>query len=828
MQKWMRAIVLVFGVLTLGVGVDASQDVNSPQDTHISATISGIAHLSDGTPAAGATISVMSYAGSAITQADGSFVLEAGIPSVCAELSITVLLTRDGVHWIGTASGLIVGGDRFVDAGVIVLGSACEPGWVEGEFDFCEVGLNGSVSAVLSWDDGSGEALYVGGEFSIAGCESVSNIARWDGSSWISLGTGLDGIVRTLAAFDDGNGPALYAGGGFTEAGGSPASRIARWDGAAWSSLGEGIAGNSGVYALAVFDDGSGPALYVGGDFWQAGGFSAESFARWDGSEWVSMGVDLGCCYVRAMTVFDDGSGPALYVGGDFTEIGNRIARWDGSSWSVLGVGVGEAPTGEPLIDENTFVSALAVYDDGSGPALYVGGHFTQAGGNTANHIARWDGAVWSTLGVGMNDTVWALTVFDDGSGSALFAGGEFTQAGGNTANRIARWANSPFPWGSASWSPLGAGLGSVLGVFEVSALTIFDDGSGPALYAGGSFPTDASGFPPLPLNNLGRWSGSAWSPVANPNDVGLNGFVYALAVFDDGSGPALYAGGRFNKSEGSPVNLIARWDGETWLPLGEGVSGNIDARVEALAVFDDGSGPSLYAGGRFTDASGNSVSNIARWDGTAWSPLGAGVNSYIYALTVFDDGDGPALYAGGSFTEAGGNPASRIARWDGASWTPLGTGVSNSVFALTVFDDGSRPALYAGGGFFVAGENSASRIARWDGAVWSPLGTGIDLSVLVLRVFDDGNGPALYAGGSFTQAGGSPAGYVAKWQGCPGTPEPCPADVNGDGVVDLNDLNLVLTNFGQETSEGDTNGDGIVDLNDLNAVLTAFGTECE
>jgi len=55
-----------------------------------------------------------------------------------------------------------------------------------------------------------------------------------------------------------------------------------------------------------------------------------------------------------------------------------------------------------------------------------------------------------------------------------------------------------------------------------------------------------------------------------------------------------------------------------------------------------------------------------------------------------------------------------------------------------------------------------------------------------------------------------------------------CPADVNGDGVVDLNDLNLVLTNFGQETSEGDTNGDGIVDLNDLNAVLTAFGTECE
>jgi hypothetical protein len=55
----------------------------------------------------------------------------------------------------------------------------------------------------------------------------------------------------------------------------------------------------------------------------------------------------------------------------------------------------------------------------------------------------------------------------------------------------------------------------------------------------------------------------------------------------------------------------------------------------------------------------------------------------------------------------------------------------------------------------------------------------------------------------------------------------PCPGDVNGDGVVDLNDLNLVLTNFGQNTSDGDANGDGVVDLNDLNLVLTNFGISC-
>jgi len=55
----------------------------------------------------------------------------------------------------------------------------------------------------------------------------------------------------------------------------------------------------------------------------------------------------------------------------------------------------------------------------------------------------------------------------------------------------------------------------------------------------------------------------------------------------------------------------------------------------------------------------------------------------------------------------------------------------------------------------------------------------------------------------------------------------PCPADLDGNGVVDLNDLNLVLANFGQQVPQGDANGDGWVDLNDLNIVLSAFGTTC-
>ena len=53
------------------------------------------------------------------------------------------------------------------------------------------------------------------------------------------------------------------------------------------------------------------------------------------------------------------------------------------------------------------------------------------------------------------------------------------------------------------------------------------------------------------------------------------------------------------------------------------------------------------------------------------------------------------------------------------------------------------------------------------------------------------------------------------------------PGDANGDGRVDVNDLTIVLSHFGQTGMtwpQGDFNGDGRVDVNDLTIVLTNFG----
>ena len=55
------------------------------------------------------------------------------------------------------------------------------------------------------------------------------------------------------------------------------------------------------------------------------------------------------------------------------------------------------------------------------------------------------------------------------------------------------------------------------------------------------------------------------------------------------------------------------------------------------------------------------------------------------------------------------------------------------------------------------------------------------------------------------------------------------PGDANLDGKVDVNDLTIVLSNFGQtagmDWSTGDFNGDGRVDVNDLTTVLSHFGS---
>jgi len=294
-----------------------------------------------------------------------------------------------------------------------------------------------------------GTALYAGGN-SVGDDEIVRIALRYNGTDWDPLGPPMGSFsddTFALAVFDEGAGDRLFAAGDFTSIGGVQVRDIARWNGTQWTALGGGLTGggtfNEGA-ALAVYNDGSGEALYVGGRFLQAGGVNANHIARWDGSSWSALGqgIDglstLAAPLINAMCVWNSPSGQVLVVTGYLDTAGgqpaNCIATWDGSSWSALGSGLEGAslPAG----------FAVAAFDaDGTGEKLYVAGRFDTAGGIACDGLAVWDGTSWSAPTDLVGDA-YSFGTFDDGDGRALFMGGSFSIVDGKASTNIARFAD--------------------------------------------------------------------------------------------------------------------------------------------------------------------------------------------------------------------------------------------------------------------------------------------------------------------------------------------------------------------------------------------------
>ncbi|MBT8485278.1 MAG: hypothetical protein HKO59_01740 [Phycisphaerales bacterium] len=408
----------------------------------------------------------------------------------------------------------------MLTVGSASAGDGCTPAW---DTTLGVTGMNDLVAAFEVYDDGSGggDELYATGSFTTAGAAGTRQLAKWSGTGWTSVGGGLQGgFSSTLAVFDG----ALYAAGYHDLAGGvAGTAKIARWDGVAWTGLDAQLElFSNSIWGLEVYDDGTGPALYVAGNYADVGGTTFDFITRWDGSTWSDVGGSgLGGAGIPliaiAMEVFDDGRGPALYVGGRFGSIGgvaaSHIGRWDGTTWEPLGSGLSGAGAG-------TGAHAMAVYDDGRGPALYVGGQsFTTAGGVAVSRIARWDGTSWSAVGDGFNSTVWDLRVFDDGSGPALYAMGLFTMSGATPVNRIARWRGD-------AWEAVGVGVNE-----DIFGAVVYEDDGVPTLVVGGDF-TAAGG---LATNRVAQYTGCVAAcpqDLDGTGDVGFTDLISVLAAW--------------------------------------------------------------------------------------------------------------------------------------------------------------------------------------------------------------------------------------------------------------------------------------------------------
>ena len=502
---------------------------------------------------------------------------------------------------------------------------------------------------------------------------------------------------------------------------------------------------------------------------------------------------------VRSFAVYRD----RLVLGGLFYGAGsvlaNGIVAWNGHEWSLLGSGVGD-----------DIVSALLVLGD----TLIAGGSFTSAGGEPAQAIAAWNGNSWMQLGSGMDGRVLALAEYN----GDLVAGGDFTEAGGVAARNIALWDGQ-------AWRAL-----SSVGNGTVQALAVYNG----ELIAAGEF-TQIGG---VSANHIAAWDGASWRPLANSFGNGVDGGVYALAVYQG----SLIVGGMFNFYPGQLAKGIVRWDGTSWSRLSEGIGGYTLTWVHALGVAPDGA---LIAGGTFRTIGGVAAECIARWDGQAWSALGAGFfypspfpPPIVYAIIAYQG----SLFAGGQIGYSAGFRVQRVARWDGALWQPIdpGLGFGGPLYAFTLhegdliaggfFDQaGTVPAngvarfngttwqaldtgisspvlalvstgreLIAGGGFYKAGGTDAICVARWDGVAWHPMDAGLDSLVYALTLFKGD----VIAGGKFTHSGTNPVRGVARWDGSTWQPLGSGVDL-GQGVASLTVYDEALVTGGFFSSIG-------------------------
>jgi hypothetical protein len=638
---------------------------------------------------------------------------------------------------------------------ILLISSACLRAVSGDEHWDAQFGWPGPGGEILSIATQNGQ-IYASGLFSPS---TNAPVEVWNGAQWTMIGQVIgfpQAIVYDMAFV----GNYLYIAGTFTNVNGVAANGLARWNGTNWSSV--GFSGS--LNALAV----SGNNLYVGGFFTNstADGGNATNIASWDGAAWHMLGGGLGGAPgtgsgVEAITL----QSGLLYAGGGYTNSGSllitNLAVWNGSSWSGLGGPFSSA------------VYALAFY----GGNLFAGGVFSQIGTTSASGIAQWNGSSWSAVGGGLAggspfSEITRLAIFN----GALYGSGSFTSVGGVGATNIAAW-------NGASWSALGQGVSSTITRLYPTAT---------ALYVGGSFLEAGGGI----VNELASWDGANWGGIGSSGR--LNGVAFpVLALASNGTN--LFAGGSFTAAGQTGANYVAGFNGTNWYPMGSGIgpAGGLTI-VRSLAMATNG----VYVGGQFSSAGPVGAANMAFWNGTNWSALSGGPGGVVAGIIVRPDG---VYIAGASLEGSGPNYFSPIfMRWDGTNWYNVLV-TSNAFFAepfntpdLTmsaIAAVGSN--IYVGGRFsyaqgdqnFISDATSCPDIFCINNGGFARLvGTGVNSNVLNMAVI----GTNLFVAGYFTNAGGLAASHIAEWDGA--NWHTLGSGVVGSGYVDA--LAVIGTNL--------------------------------
>lgn len=617
-------------------------------------------------------------------------------------------------------------------------------GWLPG---FSSSGIN-----QLAGSSGTAQSVDVIGSFTILapgffegpaenGTQTYA-LAIWNGEYWRFeapyngsqfLGS-TGGVVQDSAPLI----AEACIGGTFNATTDLPSGYLNCWNGASWYELGGTGNGPNGPVNALAFD---GDSIFAGGLFTAVGGTPANSIAYFDRSmnEWVALenGVQGG----SVAKLVTSGPGVSLYAAGSFTSAGSvpntwGIARWRTGfeAWSQVGSG-GLSLQGEGILD----ITA-------DGGSVYAAGGFTAIGEAVADRVASHQigGNSWSGLG-SPGSFFGAVDRIQVTPGGDLFALGPFDSA----VDVLARYIP-----GSGIWvEPPGLdALKNISGGFPVIDMDAF----GTNLYVLHSAGYDAT-INTLYAPYFARFDGADWHGLGT--GIGGYGFTTDQVNAIQDFGEDVIVGGAFDNAGDAIIPLLARWDGNQWHSLGDGLERRFfTSSVNTLDVFQG----NLYVGGDF-GYQGNAES-ILRWDGSTLSMMPPGVD--IRRVHAFD-ASGSFLFVGGSFNSVPTDPLRGIATFNGTTWGSIGGGANGDVHAIRVIG----ADIYIGGDIFGVNQNTepVSNLAYWNGSVWDDLGGGVsrNAAVAVAAVQDiEVNGADVYVGGNITSAGGVPVSNIARWDG--------------------------------------------------------------
>lgn len=302
---------------------------------------------------------------------------------------------------------------------------------------------------------------------------------------------------------------------------------------------------------------------------------------------------------------------------------------------------------------------------------------------------------------------------------------------------------------------------------------------------------------------------------------VAVSGGVVAVgAIGNDDHGEASGSAYLFNASSGSQLAKLLPEEGAANQSFGVSIAmdGNTVA-VGSRMYFVLGEGFTLGAVRLFDVSSGGFLRTLTAQNGT-WTDFFAEsidideglVAVGAWARSIFFDHSGAAYV----FDAATGEQISYIFPADGHDRDNFGISVSldDGVLAIGAHQDGDI-GWVAGSAYLFDAENGSQidKLLASDGATFDYFGTSvcIDAGVVAIGAIGD-------------EDNGADSGSVYVFGDSDGA---CLADLTGDGILDLADVQAFVSGFTAQDPAADIDNSGVFDLADVRAFVLAFTTGC-